>query len=129
MPLSETNTVQTPDQIADRVCQALAGCRFDLTNEKRLQWQIAQRLEQIGIGFEPEFRLSRQDVPDFLIDGLVVECKLKDMSKRNIYRQLKRYAVHDRVAGVLLVTNVPMGLPELIEGKPTFFFSLGRGWL
>jgi hypothetical protein len=48
---------------------------------------------------------------------------------RAIYRQLERYCLHERVGGILLATNVAMGLPVDIGGKPAAIAHLGRGWL
>lgn len=121
--------LQCADAIADKVIRALTECRFDLTNEKRLQEQVAQRLMQCGIQFKRESPLDSGDIPDFFADGLAIECKLRGQQKREIFRQLVRYAGHEQVIGVLLLTNVSMGLPSEINGKPTYFYSLGRGWL
>ena len=40
-----------------------------------------------------------------------------------------RYAKHEKVQRLLLVTNVPMGLPRTIEGKPAHQARLGEAWL
>ena len=129
MEIVNPSVQQLPDLVACRIIRALTGCRFDLTDEKRLQEQISQRFDHCGIAYEQEAHLSSKDIADFFVDGLAIECKLIGQPKRGIYRQLARYAVHDSVTGILLVTNVSMGLPEDIDGKPAYFFSLGKGWL
>lgn len=108
----------------------LIGClRLPLHDEKQLQSELAEWLERRGFQFDREYRLGAGDIVDFLLeDGLAVECKLKG-GKRNIYRQLRRYAQHSRVRAILLVTNTAMGLPEEIEGKPAYYCSLGAAWL
>ena len=47
----------------------------------------------------------------------------------DVFRQLKRYAAHDEVNELVLVTNLSMGLPPEIDGKPTYYASLGVAWL
>lgn len=107
----------------------ISGARLDLSDEKRTQTDLALVFEQRGIAFERECRLSQGDIPDFLIDGVAVEVKLKGARKKDVFRQLGRYAKHDRVKAIMLVTNLTMGLPETLEGKPVYFVALGRAWL
>jgi len=132
-PLTAVGAAGSPgsafDETVARLSGLLHGCRFDLSDEKRLQGQIGQVLDRAGVEYVREVRLSARDYPDFVVDGVAIECKLRGHGKREIHRQLARYAACDAVGAVMLVTNVAMGLPETIEGKPAFFFSLGRGWL
>jgi hypothetical protein len=108
---------------------AIGRARIDLSDEKAAQRQIAEVLTGRGIAFEREVALSPGDRPDFLLpDGLVIEVKLR-ARKMEIWRQLGRYAAHERVRALLLVSNTAMGLPEMIEGKPLKLLSLGRSWL
>ncbi len=66
-----------------------------------------------------------------MVGNIVVEVKIKakGAQRRNIFRQLDRYAKHDRVHAIVLVTSVAMHLPAEINGKPTFVASLGQAWL
>lgn len=92
--------------------------------------ETALRAGLPGVLVEREKRLDARDRPDFLVDGgIVVEVKLKGASKMGVYRQLARYAGHVRVRAIVLATNTSMGLPELIEGKPTFYVHLARAWM
>jgi hypothetical protein len=75
-----------------------------------------------------EFPLDKHNIPDFFMDGIAVEVKIKG-SKKNIYRQLERYAGFDLVKEIILVTNRTLGLPEKINGKPCYMFKLGTAWL
>lgn len=110
---------------------ALIQChRFDLSSEKRLQAQIEEVLTANGIAFEREKHLSALDIPDFLVaGGIAVECKLRGARKMDIYRQLCRYAAHAEVTALILASNVAMGLPPDIQGKPLYAASTSRGWL
>lgn len=107
----------------------LGATKVDLSDEKRAQAMIAEALTGL-VPFTREHRLSAADVPDFFADGIVVEVKLKkNTRKMQVYRQLERYAAHEAVRALVLVTNLAMGLPRAINGKPAYYISLGRAWL
>lgn len=107
----------------------ISSHRFSLSNEKELQKDIADVLMSLGVEFQREFRLSSEDIVDFMFkEGFVAEIKIK-ASKRSIYRQCKRYCSHEAVTGLVLVTATALGFPEEIDGKPCWIASLGRAWL
>lgn len=120
----------------DRVTQSVREikalferCQLDLSDEKRTQDGVGQVLTDHGIAHKREVRLSAADIPDFLLEnGVVIEVKLRGQRKMSIYRQLRRYAKHSEVAAIVLMTNVAMGLPDEIEGKPAYFVSLSLGY-
>lgn len=87
---------------------------------------MASALEHLPL--EREYRLGDGDIVDFFGEGIAVEVKLKG-SRRAIFNQLERYAGHESVASVLLVTNVPTGMPSQIKGKPVRVFNIGLAWL
>ncbi|MDK9702528.1 MAG: hypothetical protein OEL20_05265 [Sulfuritalea sp.] len=104
--------------------------RFDLSTEKCVQAQLEEALAREGIVFEREKRLSAQDIPDFVLaGGVVLECKMRGARKMDIYKQLRRYAVYPDVTALILVSNLAMGLPPEINGKPVYAASLSRGWI
>ena len=131
----------------------LSRTRADLSSEKAMQSGIAAALASAGIPFEREHRLhqrrgrlSTEDIPDFLIpmpgvhtpchralaQWIAVECKLKGRGgprKIDIYRQIERYTRHPEVAAIILASNLSMGLPAEIRGKPVYAASLSKGWL
>lgn len=124
--------VLLPDIAADlaaaQVIELVHSHRLPLHNEKATQAEMEKLLQSHAFTFEREVRLSPADIPDFMIGGLAIELKIKG-GKMDIYRQLRRYAQHDRVTRILLLTNVAMGLPEEIEGRRTYIANLGRAWL
>jgi hypothetical protein len=120
---------QAADIGPQEIVRVLGALRVELSHEKSTQAQIADGLTQAGIAFEREHRLSDRDVVDFLIGGTAVEVKLRRARPAEIFKQLRRYARHDRVSALVLATNRPMGLPGAIEGKPAYYVSLGRAWL
>lgn len=114
----------TLDVLLDR----LAGLRLVVETERETQAAIAEKLEWSGVAFEREARLSLKDRVDFLVGTIGIEVKVGGQ-KRAILRQLERYATHEAIEMLVLVTNVAMGLPSRIGGKPLHVVSIGRGWL
>lgn len=116
----------------DPLLAFLAYQRIDAVVEKRAQADLESALADGGWQFSREHRLSDQDVPDFLVTvegvSVVVELKIRAQRKR-IFRQLERYALHDSVDTVVLLTGTAMQLPPEIRGKPARVISLGAGWL
>jgi hypothetical protein len=114
------------------ICRLLANARVPLHDE--IQAHVAiETLLKAGPGalsFQREYRLAAGDIPDFFfVGGVVLEVKLRTTTKMNVYRQLERYAGHDVVTAIVLATNLSMGLPPTIGGKPAYYVSLGRGWM
>ncbi len=116
-----------------KLARDLGMLRLDLSHEKAAQSELADVLVEMlpdGCMIEREYRLSARDVPDFLVDnGIVIELKVKGAARAQITKQLERYARHDRVSALILLSNVAMSLPAMIGGKPAFFASLGKAWL
>ena len=83
----------------------LLGSTFHFQNEADLQEGFAMLLTAHGVPFQREVRLSKKDRIDFLVDGgLGVELKVA-MSAASVLRQLHRYAEHEEIAALLLVTR------------------------
>lgn len=103
--------------------------RFRQGDEFRLHEDLAAHLTRNEIGFEREVRLSPGNRIDFLCAGGVgIECKAR-ARKREVYRQLERYAEEDAITALILVTATAMGLPRESNGKPLFYIPLGRSAL
>ena len=129
------------------IVRLFSRTRVALSSEKAMQSDIAAALTAGSVPFEREHRLSIEDIPDFLIqmpqvhtpcaraltEWIAVECKLKGRGggprKIDIYRQIERYARHPEVAAIILASNLSMGLPAEIGGKPVYAASLSKGWL
>ena len=115
----------TPRQIAT----FLRRGRFRQGDEFRLHDDLATHLERGEVSFEREFRLSPGNRIDFLCaGGTGIECKAR-ARKREVYRQLERYAEEEVISALILVTATAMGLPAEINGKPLFYIPLGRSAL
>lgn len=113
----------------EELLTCLRSSRFPVTTEIKTQDAIEQALIEAGIEFEREFRLSAKDRVDFFVNGVAVEIKVRAASARAIFRQVERYARHDIVTAIVLVSNKPMGLPAQINGKPAYFVNLARAWM
>ena len=107
----------------------IRSARIDLSSEKRAQADVEQVLTQAGIDFDREVPLTESDIIDFMVEDVGIELKLKGTRKKEVYRQLCRYARHPRVGSLILASNLSMGLPAQVEGKDTFFVRLGEAWL
>jgi hypothetical protein len=116
------------DMNPQQIQAILAGKMFPLSDEKRLQNAIEDELQRAGVIVKREYRLSTKDIIDFMVGSVGIEVKIKG-GKLDIYRQLERYAEHELVSHLILVTNVAMGLPPDIKGKPTSIINLARAWL
>ncbi len=113
----------------EQLFQLIRHARVDLSNEKAAQENLAELFTQRGIEFEREVRLSNADIIDFLIGDIGIEVKMRGARKMDVFHQLTRYAKHDRVKSLILVSNLSMGLPKQIEGKDAYFVRLSEGWM
>lgn len=127
----------TPDStsLSQALVELWAFCsnlRLNMATEKLAQSDLERALTGANHDFDREAPLSPDDIPDFLVrlHGVTVALELKTRARRKaIYSQLERYAEHERVDALLLMTATPMGLPSQINGKPAAVVSMGGGWL
>ena len=108
---------------ADATASMLAGlvsrARFCTASEALLQDGLASVFAKAGLRVEREVVLTNTDRIDFFIDGIGLEVKV-DGSLSSVTRQLHRYAQHDRVRELVLVTTLMRhrALPSSLNGKP-----------
>jgi len=107
---------------------ALRQHRFSLHDEKAMQAEMFSVLVAAGFEAEREVVLSDADRIDILVGTVGIECKIKGQ-RRAIYHQVERYARHDRISALILATNVAMGMPPQLSGKPVLVLNLARAWL
>jgi len=96
------------------IFKALSGHRFSTSNEKEAQREIEDVLKLAGIEFIREFRINPESIPDFFIDGIAIEIKIKGNAMK-IYKQCERYCKLDEVQQLILITNRSMGFPKQIN--------------
>ena len=114
--------------VFNQVCSALKGRKLPLENEKVLQGRMEEIFTESAVEFDREFWLDKESKPDFMIDGVAVEVKITG-SRLEIYRQVQRYAKHEAVKAIILVTNKSIGTIVLHENKPFKLIALNRSWL
>lgn len=118
-----------PRATATALAALIRRARLDLSTEKHAQADLEKALTAAAIAYEREVTLAPGDIVDFLVDGVALEVKLRNIGKRRIFKQLERYAGSERVRAIMLATNISMGLPEQIGGKDAYYVSLGQAWL
>jgi hypothetical protein len=115
------------NEILLKIQRSIKGKRLSLGDEKRLQGELETGFLSNDIKFEREVHLDKNNIVDFMIDGLAIEIKIKSGgSSMQIYRQLERYAEFSNVEAILLMTAKAISLPESINGKQIFVLSLSR---
>lgn len=115
---------ETPSM--DLVLSAIRA-RYRFQHEKELQRLLGIQLARAKITYAPEVKLSAEDRIDFLIGTLGIEVKIKG-SQKDVLDQLLRYAQHDRIGSLLLVTTRLQHLvdfPETLHGKPCASLYIG----
>lgn len=119
--------------VAGAIVAALEDTRFRFTDEAGLQAGIAAALEDAGIAnVQREYHLSAKDRPDFWVDGVAVEVKVKGSAEDTV-RQLLRYAAHPSTTAVVLATTVSRhvtAMPPMLVTKPLHVVHVQRpgGW-
>lgn len=114
--------------MVEQIISILSSHRFPLEKEKETQAEIEKKFIQNGIKFSREHHLDPDNIPDFFIDGIAIEVKIKG-NARSIYRQCERYCQFNGVKVFILVTGRSMGFPPAINGKPCYVVNLGKAWL
>lgn len=115
------------------VVEAISAFRYRFANEDELQQGIdrALRAHLADACVIREHHLGRADRPDFFLRdlGIAVEVKVAG-SRMEVVRQLQRYALHDEVRGVVLVTTRTCHeMPADLCGKPVAVVRPSRGVL
>jgi len=110
------------------ILKTLYSHRFPLVIEKETQSAIEAKFLENNIEYSREHRLDNKNIPDFFIDGIAIEVKIKGNAK-SIFKQCERYCKFDEVKKLILVTNRSMGFPKDIHGKDCYFINLGKAWL
>lgn len=110
------------------ILDVITSSRFPVDNEKDLQSAIESKFIEKKVEFIREHRLDDKNIPDFFIDGIAIEVKIKGNAK-SIYKQCVRYCEFNEVKILILLTNRSIGFPKEINGKPCYLISLGKSWL
>lgn len=110
---------------AKQLATFLRAARYRIGTEALLHDDVELHLKAGCIAYDREHRLGPGERLDFLVAGsIALELKIR-AQRKSIYRQLERYARHDAVKGLVLVTASALGMPKAIEGKPIYVVQLG----
>lgn len=110
-----------------RLLELIQTHRFNFVHEKQLQDGLAKVFDEAGLEYERECRLSAHDIIDFMLpSGLGIEVKVRS-TRSDLLRQLFRYATHERIDRILVVTNRShlCALPLEIEKKQVLVMKVG----
>lgn len=95
--------------------------RYRFANEAELHDAIGALLVEVSIEHTREYVLSKEDRLDFYLPltRTAIEVKV-DGGLTDLTRQVHRYAQHEAVAGIVVVTSLARlaRLPQKISGKP-----------
>lgn len=118
-----------PRILARRIVTICQGSCINVSTEAAAHDDLATALAAAGLTVQREVKLTARDRIDVLVDGVGVEVKVQG-SRRDIFRQLERYAESDQISALVLATSAawPAGFAS-INRKPFFHASLVRGWL
>lgn len=113
----------TADEAWWKIAAALRLATLRFSSEAQYQVQILAALRTAGLQVEREVRLGEHGRVDFAlqVEGglLAIEIKIGG-GLTAVERQIGRYAAHDRVVGVLVISSRMQlsKLPDAIAGKP-----------
>ena len=107
-----------------QVHTAVARWSYSVVDEDDLQAALGLALEHENIAFEREVVLGPRDRIDLLAGDVGIEVKV-DGSRASVLRQLQRYAKHERIGALLLVSPRArhLAMPETLGGKPLAVFQ------
>jgi len=104
---------------SSEIAMLIGGYRYTFPDEQGLQDGIERVLTGAGVTFQREAQLSVDDRIDFLIQcGIGLEVKVQGRPA-DVTRQLHRYAQHDSITALVLVTSRMQlaRVPKELNGK------------
>lgn len=107
----------------EQIDRLIRSHRFRYADEDQLQEGIAAVLEGAGLEPQREVRLGDRDRIDLMVGSIGIEVKVAG-SVSSAFEQLQRYAEHEEVDALILVTSRYQRLPDKAGGKPLSTISL-----
>lgn len=104
---------------AAQIASTITEHRFRYCTEAELQQGIHAALASCGLPVRREVRLSSADIVDFMVGSVAIEIKVAG-ALGDVVRQLTRYARHDQVSDLVLVTTraAHRAVPHDLAGTP-----------
>lgn len=114
----------------EKIVSLIESARIPLSTERHAQDGLEALFLKEGLQFDREVSLSGEDRIDFLVCGKIgIEVKIGH-PKRQILRQLERYACSDKVETLILVSSAAFPRRGFdLNGKKTLICNLSMGWL
>lgn len=121
MPVPDDDTEPWTVQ---RLIELLTAARLRGAHESDLQAAIAAVLDEAGAPYQREVRLGAAGRVDFTVGRIGLEVKVTG-SVKDVRAQLARYAEHDDLDAVVLVTRcLRHKMPDTLRGKPIHVIHL-----
>ncbi len=98
-------------------------------DEAAVREDLATYLDSQGYKVQRDHPLTEHDIPDFLIEigGYTIVLQIKLRARRTrIQEQLRRYAQHEAVDAILLLSETMQRLPTKLEQKPALLLTVGE---
>ena len=109
----------------NKLISLLSSARLPLNKEKDTQDAIEKLFKKHLIPYEREYRLDENNIPDFFVEGIVIEVKSKG-NVTHIFKQCERYCEFESVSKLILVTTRSIGFPKEINYRPSFVINIGK---
>ena len=128
--MTETNTQTQGDRTdPERIIAALRELRSPFAlYEQDIHQAVARRLTDAGLPFLHEKSLAPGCRIDFWCEGVGIEIKKGKPRPAALLEQLRRYAVSDEIAALVVLTQRSVRLPASVCGKPLVQITLNQLW-
>ena len=113
----------------ERIIAALRELRSPFAlYEQDIHQAVARRLTDAGLPFTHEKPLAPGCRIDFWCQGVGIEIKKGKPRPAALLEQLRRYAVSDEIAALVVLTQRSVRLPASVCGKPLVQITLNQLW-
>ena len=113
----------------ERIIAALRELRSPFAlYEQDIHQAVARRLTDAGLPFLHEKPLTPGCRIDFWCEGVGIEIKKSKPRPAALLEQLRRYAVSDEIAALVVLTQRSVRLPASVCGKPLVQITLNQLW-
>lgn len=113
----------------ERIIAALRELRSPFAlYEQDIHQAVARRLTDAGLPFLHEKPLTPGCRIDFWCEGVGVEIKKGRPRPSALLEQLRRYAVSEEIAALVVLTQRSVRLPASVCGKPLVQITLNQLW-
>ncbi|MDY3244113.1 MAG: hypothetical protein SOX38_09295 [Candidatus Limiplasma sp.] len=113
----------------ERIIAALRELRSPFAlYEQDIHQAVARRLTDAGLPFLHEKPLTPGCRIDFWCEGVGIEIKKGKPRPAALLEQLRRYAISDEIAALVVLTQRSVRLPASVCGKPLVQITLNQLW-